>query len=118
MRDMKRVITLLLFCCSSLVLISRAEAVPISTSASTVMSQQTFFYGNFGSGDVIFRMTTNSQPQCFGYWLRGTDSGLKNELAALLVAISSQSQVVVDADDAVLWTGSSNHYCAVSSLVL
>jgi hypothetical protein len=118
MRDAKRLITHSLLCCSIIAFISRAEAVSISTSASTVMSQQTFFYGTFGSGDVIFRLTTNSQPQCVGYWLRGTDSGLKNELSALLVAISSQSQVVVDADDGVLWTGSSNHYCAVTSLVL
>jgi hypothetical protein len=98
---------------------TRAAAAPFSTTASTVMPQQTFFYGTYGSGDVIFTLTTNSHSSsCYGYWLRGTDSALKNELAALMISISAQSLLMVNGDDGTTWTGSSNHYCLVTSLTL
>jgi len=89
---------------------NRLSAAAVATAPSTVMPQQTIFYGVYGSGDVVFRLTSNSQPQCAGYWLRSCDTGIKNELAALMIAIASQTMLVVNADDAVIWTGSGSNY--------
>jgi hypothetical protein len=116
--DTKKLAALIVLPCVILATINRAVAAPVTTSPSTVMPQQTYFYGTYDNGDVIFRLTTNTQPQCVGYWLRAGDAGLKNELAALMVSISAQLSLIVNADDAVIWAGSSSHFCLVTSLSL
>jgi hypothetical protein len=93
-----------------------ACATQVSGSPSLVTPNTTWMYTTFGSGDVVFRQNTSGLPQCYGFWLRATDPGFKTNVAALLMAIQTQSQITVVVDDAQLWTGSGSAYCLVQTL--
>jgi len=97
-----------------------AQAADVSAGPSTVMSQSMFSYSTFGGGDVAFRLTNNPVSQCFGFWLRSSDAGFKNNLAILLSVIQTQGQITVNADDTSgnHWSGSTSAYCIVTSLQL
>jgi hypothetical protein len=85
-----------------------------------VLSQSTFSYSTWGGGDVAFQLTNNPVSQCFGFWLRASDPGFKNNLAILLSVIQTQGQITVNADDSSEnhFSGSTTAYCIVTSLQL
>jgi len=97
-----------------------AQAADVSAGPSTVLSQSMFSYSSYGNGDVVFQLTNNPVSQCFGFWLRASDPGFKNNLAILLSVIQTQGQITVNADDtsANHWSGSTTAYCIVTSLQL
>ena len=62
-------------------------------------------YTTFGGGDVVF---TLSAPLvgCYGFWLRPTDAGFKNNLATLLAAYHNRTQLVASGYNDQTWAGS------------
>lgn len=73
-------------------------------------------YTQFGGGDVTFTLTSNSlQAQCpFGFWIRASDgAGAKTVVSEITAAFHSEKTVVVWADPAILWGGSSSAACLV-----
>jgi hypothetical protein len=105
----------------SVLLCSVSDAV-VSVGPSTVLGQSTNSYQTYGNGDVVFQLTQNSLSQsgCYGFWLRASDAGFKNNFAILLSVILTQGQITVTADDSAsgTWSGSANKYCLVTSLQL
>jgi hypothetical protein len=103
-----------------------AQAASVSAGPSTVLGQSMFSYSTFGSdathpnADVVFQLTNNPVSQCFGFWLRASDPGFKNNFAVLLSVIQTQGQITVNADDSAAnhWAGSTTAYCIVTSLQL
>ena len=99
-------------------LCSVAQALVYNGTPSPVSPGNTYVYTTFGSGDVVFKLTSGMPSQCGGFWLRATDPGLKNDLAALMTAITTQTPVTVYADPTQIWTGSSTPYCLVYMIAL
>lgn len=95
-----------------------AHAAIVQSGTSTVMSQSTDSYSSFGNGDVVFQLTTNNLTECYGFWLRATDPGFRNNLAILLAQIQTGGSLNVIADDSQIWTGSIHPYCLVYGLQL
>ncbi len=95
-----------------------AHAIVYNSSPAPVSSGNTYFYTTFGSGDVVFRLTSGMPSQCGGFWLRATDPGLKNNLAALMAAITTQAPITVYADPTRIWNGSASPYCLVYMIAL
>ena len=93
-----------------------ASAAVTASNPSTVTPGSTFTYATFGSGDVIFQMSSSGLSQCSGFWLRGTDPGFKSLYAGLLMATTTQATITVYADPAQIWTGSGSPYCLVYSI--
>jgi hypothetical protein len=95
--------------------IAADAAAPIASVTSTILSQSTYVYA---AGDVVFQLSNpnNGVSGCYGFWLKATDSGFKNNLAALLALIQSQAPVTVWADNTQVWTGSTQQYCLVYAL--
>lgn len=92
---------------------SEALAGSVTGTPSQVTPNTVWMYSAFGGGDVVFKQTTSGISQCFGFWLRPTDPGFKVNVAALLMAIQTQSAIAVVVDDSQLWTGSGSPYCLV-----
>lgn len=92
----------------------------VDVPPSTVLARSVFSYQTYGGGDVVFQLTQTPLPasECYGFWLRASDAGFKNNLAILLSVIQSQGAIGVTADDTTIWSGSINKYCLVSSLLL
>jgi hypothetical protein len=95
---------------------SEVFAGSVTGAPSQVAPNTVWMYSTFGAGDVVFRQTTAGISQCFGFWLRPTDPGFKVNVAALLMAIQTQSSIAVVVDDSQLWTGSGSPYCLVITL--
>jgi hypothetical protein len=95
-----------------------ADASPVNAGPSTVVSQSMFSYATYGNGDVVFQLTQNPLSQCYGFWLRASDAGFKNNFAILLTVIQTQGMITVSADDSDTWTGSAAKYCLVTSVLL
>lgn len=96
-----------------------AEAV-VQVGPSAVLAQSTFSYQTYGNGDVVFQLVNTPLPpsECYGFWLRASDPGFKNNFALLLSVIQTQGAVTVVADDSTIWSGSVNKYCLVTGLQL
>jgi hypothetical protein len=90
-----------------------ADAAIYGTSASTVSTVDS--YTQFGGGDVIFTLSSNSlQSSCpSGFWIHGTDVGAKTAVGELLAAFHAAKPVLVWADTAIIWTGSASPACQV-----
>jgi hypothetical protein len=85
----------------------------VSTSPSTIT--QVDVYTEFGNGDVIIWLTTNSlQSSCpYGFWLRGTDTGADRALAQVEAAYHSGTPVTIWADTTTIWSGSASAACLI-----
>lgn len=95
-------------------LAARSNAAMLSATQSTIASGTLYSYPNFGGGDVVFQLNTNSlSGQCTGFWLRATDPGFKTTLAALLVAEATQTPISAIVDTSQIWTGSSSPFCLI-----
>lgn len=92
----------------------------VDVPPSTVLAGSVFSYQTYGGGDVVFQLTQTPLPpsECYGFWLRASDPGFRNNLAILIATIQAQGAVGVTADDTTIWSGSSSKYCLVSSLLL
>jgi len=88
-------------------------AAQVTGSPSLVTPNTVWMYSTFGSGDVVFRQNAGGVSQCYGFWLRASDPGFKTNVAALLMALQSQSPITVAVDDAQIWAGSGSPYCLV-----
>jgi hypothetical protein len=85
----------------------------VSTSLSTI--SQVDVYTEFGNGDVIVWLATNSlQSSCpSGFWIRGTDTGADRVLAQVEAAYHSGTPVTVWADTTTIWSGSASAACLI-----
>lgn len=88
------------------------------SSAAPVVPGATTVYASFGSGDVIFQVRSGAPSPCYGFWLRATDAGFKNNLAVLLSVTATQAPINVYSDTSQIWTGSSLPYCLVYAISL
>jgi hypothetical protein len=86
-------------------------ATIVYTSDVTVTEFSTF--GDYGDGDVIFKVTSPASGCASGYWLRPSDGGFKSLLASIMLAQATNSTIRVAAHDDSLWSGSSSAYCRV-----
>lgn len=103
-----------LFFCAG---VACASATVANTGSSTISSINA--YTELGSGDVIFQLTTNGISACnLGFWIRATDPGAKTVVAEVLAAYHNGVPVVVAADNATIWSGStSGSACLVVAVV-
>ena len=95
-----------------------AEGAQVNAGPSTILSHSMFSYATFGNGDVIFQLTQNPLPQCYGFWLRSSDPGFRTHVAIVLSVIQAQGEITVTAEDSDVWTGSTAKYCLVTGLLL
>jgi hypothetical protein len=56
-------------------------------------------------GDVVFTLSSTAPGCTNGFWLSPGDPGLKNALAAVLLAKATAATLQVDALDTDLWSG-------------
>lgn len=94
-----------------------ASAAVVSAGSSTIGSIET--YTEFGGGDAIVHLTTNSlQASCpYGFWIRGTDAGAKSALAQIIAAHTAGGSVVIYADTSTIWSGAGSAACLVWDVV-
>lgn len=90
-----------------------ANATIVTASASPVATIDT--YTQYGSGDVVFHLVSNSlQSSCpYGFWIRPSDGGAKSALAQVLAAYETGKSVAVSADNAIIWSGAGSAACLV-----
>jgi hypothetical protein len=88
-----------------------------SASAALVSGSGTishiWSYSTYGSGDVVFQLTTTLSGCSNGLWLKAADPGFKNLYAMLLAAYHAGGTISVDAFNDDLWTGAGGATCRV-----
>lgn len=98
-------------------LAARSNAAIVSATQSTIAPGTLYSYPNFGGGDVVFQLSTNSlNSQCVGFWLRASDPGFKSTLAALLVAEATQAPIVAFVDTSQIWGGNASPFCLIDMI--
>jgi len=93
-----------------LTLSPQASATVVSASG-TVMQINT--YGDFGSGDFVFRLSTYVAGCEGGFWISPSQPGFKTLVAAVLQARATGESISVGGNDALIWNGSASKYCKI-----
>jgi hypothetical protein len=92
--------------------ITASAAVHAAIVAGTGSVTVILTYTDFGNGDFVFRIS-NQPAGCSGFWISPQQPGYKTSVAYVLQARASGELVLVGADNAQLWTGSSGQWCKV-----
>lgn len=93
--------------------LSEAHAFANNTTARSTITNLVF-YTSYDTGDVTFSLAASGITSCAGgFWIRGTDAGARNVLAALLTASQTGATIIVDTDTTQLWAGSATPTCLV-----
>ena len=81
----------------------------IPTYAAQVASSGTVgkisAYATYGSGDVVFTLSSNAATCSNGYWIKPTDPGQATVLSTLFAGKSTGASLQVFALDTDLWPG-------------
>ena len=83
----------------------------VVSAAGTVAQINT--YGDFGSGDFVFRLSTYVVGCEGGFWISPSQPGFKTLVAAVLQARATGESITVGGNDALIWNGSGSRFCKV-----
>ena len=94
--------------------VGAAQAANVITGPTKVVFVSS--YGQYGNGDVIFKVD-RPVPECAdGYWITKSDSGYQANLVMLMTAFQSKTSVGIAGVSDQLWAGSSGKYCKLYSI--
>jgi len=96
---------------ASLALASMMAHAAVVVSTGTVAAFVT--YGDFGGGDVAFRIS-NQPPGCYGFWLAPSQPGFKTTVAFVMKAQTTGESIQVAGDNTQIWNGSGSPFCKVN----
>ncbi|MCW8092262.1 hypothetical protein [Alteromonas sp. ASW11-130] len=68
------------------------------------------------TGDVYVKMEQNTTTCTWGFYISPESAGYQNVSSALLAAYHSKSEIILYADETVLWSGSKNPTCRIYSV--
>jgi hypothetical protein len=68
-------------------------------------------YSTFGGGDVVFEISVPITGCGGGIWIRATDPGFQQNVAAVLSARMANRPVTLYVENSDIWTGSASSYC-------
>jgi hypothetical protein len=99
-------------------LMTTIQAAVVGSQSVTVTIY--YAYGDYGGGDIeVFYTPANALTGCDGaVWISGTQVGAKNLVSTLIAANSVNRPIMLYADNASLWSGSSAKVCKVFSMGL
>lgn len=95
----------------ALAMIASPAGATLVVSTGDIAAVYTF--ATFGGGDVVVRLSSQPATCVHGFWLSPTQPGFKSTLAFLLSAKAAEDAVLIGADDAAMWPGSTGSYCKV-----
>jgi hypothetical protein len=95
----------------TILLLSPQASATVVSASGTVIQINT--YGDFGSGDFIFRLSSYVTGCEAGFWISPSQPGFKTLVAAVLQARATGETIAVGGNDALIWNGSASKYCKI-----
>ena len=78
--------------------------------------KEIYSYSEYGGGDVIVKLESNSVNCSDGYWLKKIDPGFQVNVSMLIAAYQANNQLVLKGHTDQMWPGSSGKFCHVYSV--
>jgi hypothetical protein len=111
---MKRRMTLAISALS-LIAAEGAQATVVSSNGPVQITGM-MTYSSSGGGDVLFFISVPITGCPGGVWIRPTDPGFQQSVAAVLSAQIANRPVTVWVENSDIWTGSTENYCRLYAI--
>jgi hypothetical protein len=91
-----------------------AKAAIVAATNVTITSLYT--YPQYGGGDVVIQISQPVAGCGGGFWLSGSDPGMKTVYAQLLAARLTRATLAIWAFNDQIWTGSGTPTCRIQAV--
>lgn len=91
-----------------------SQAAVIAATNVTITTLYT--YPQYGGGDVVIQVSLPLAGCESGFWLSGSDPGLRTVYAQLLAARMTKTPLAIWAFNDQIWTGSSGRTCRIQAV--